>query len=301
MSVPRLTERDVGLLVPSVTDVGPPMIGGQKIVFPCLIAESPFVLKFMLAPPWNSSPDTTEEQTIDFINEVIERAKREVQTLNGCNCEYVVKLGPIPLTRVEYQGKNIIYFSEEYIGGKSLSDIISTTKTISVDMLIRLALDINSAIEAMWNLRKVHRDIKPGNIMIRASNGKFVLLDMGLAFDLEGPSLTEPGMIVGTRGYYSPEQIEFSKKRQMDFRSDHFLLGIVLYEAGTGVHPFMKGKVMRIDEILTNILEHNPKRPDKIRKEIPPQISNVIMRLLSKKPHQRYRSCEHLMRAINSF
>ena len=135
--------------------------------------------------------------------------------------------------------------------------------------------------------------------MRRNSDGSFVLLDMGLVFDLEDRSLTPYGFMVGTPRYFSPEQLDLGRKRQMDFRSDLFSLGVVLYEAGTSYHPFYSEHFADSD-LFHRILSHYPDPPMDHRSDLPGSLNEVVMRLLGKEPHLRYRSCEYLTVLLRS-
>jgi serine/threonine protein kinase len=98
---------------------------------------------------------------------------------------------------------------------------------------------IASAIELLWNSNKVHRDIKPANILVDTS-GKPVLIDFGLVRHLDLQSMTVLGGAPGTPGYASPEQAR--GLRNLTFRSDIFSLGVTIYEAIAGRHPFHKSQ-----------------------------------------------------------
>jgi eukaryotic-like serine/threonine-protein kinase len=168
-----------------------------------------------------------------------------------------------------------------------------------VDEAIKLAYQVNEAVSVLWAHGKIHRDIKPGNVM-RRNSGDFVLLDMGLVFDVGAESLTMPGLVPGTAAYLSPEQTDYARKRQLDFRSDHFALGIVVYQAVTGVHPFAPRRGLTTSQVVGNILTMNPSHPSTLREEIGTTFSNIITRLLAKSPHMRYRSCEQFQAALAS-
>ncbi|MFH1010971.1 MAG: serine/threonine-protein kinase [bacterium] len=288
-----MTAQDVVALVPDITNVGEPMVGGQKIVFPCTIRGKRCVVKFML-PKVSAAPSDEEDESTNIPDEVTARARREVQIMQQCNTPYLVKLGPLPLTIVDFKGQSLLYFAEEFIEGSDLRHLLRHQGTFSVEDLLRLGRHISEAIRVLWALKKVHRDIKPGNIMQRATTSDFVLLDMGLAFDLEAESITMTGFVPGTPGYFSPEQLEFTRKRQLDFRSDLFSLGIVLYEAATGIHPFVTPFTRSTTEVAANILGHNPLPPSHYRSDLPEELSDIIMRLIAKSPHLRYRTCEKL-------
>lgn len=292
MALPNLTSDDVGQLLPQVSDIGRVKNGGQKLVFPCTIDGERYAVKFMLVDTAaQSEAEDDSTVTSDVMDAVTARANREVETMLECDTPYVVKVGPIPLTYIDYRGQKLVYFAEEFIEGQDLTEIILADGPLSIANLIRVGRNMTSAISTLWQHAKVHRDIKPDNIRRRTSTGDFVLLDMGLAFDLQGESLTASGLIPGTPGFYSPEQLEFAEKRQIDFRSDLFLLGIVLYLAASTQHPFQTERRMSPPDWARSILVHQPQPITDHRPDIPSALGTVIMRLLAKKPHLRYRSC----------
>lgn len=218
MPLPVISVDDVCQLVSQARDVEEINQGGQKRVFGCTIDGGRYVVKFLLAAAAGASPDASRDEAA----EVEARARREVETMAACPAPTLVKLGPIGLTAVELRGQKLLYFSEERIDGRDLQRILQQDGPLPIDQCVRLGRDITAAVTALWRLAKVHRDIKPGNIMRRDSDGMFNLLDVGLAFDLADESITRPGVIVGTPMYFSPEQMEFAKRRQLDFRSDLF-------------------------------------------------------------------------------
>lgn len=141
----------------------------------------------------------------------------------------------------------------------------------------------------------VHRDVKPRNIM-RRNSGDYVLLDTGLAFDLSDESLTAAFMTVGTPIYMSPEQLK-NVRRGIDFRSDLFLLGIVMYEVITGKHPFFQRGINSM-QLVANIISNQVEPPSTIRSDIPNSLNTIIMRLLAKEPHLRFKTCDSLINKL---
>ena len=238
MRIPQLSETDVAKALPLVKDIHYMAQGGQKVVFSCETGGAPYVLKFLLAGNPSVHGEEPVEPTIPTLDAVMSRARREVDTMTKCDVPTLVKIGPIGLTGIEINGQPLLYFTEERIQGKDLRRILDAQKMLSVSEIVGLGCDVADAIDCMWKLKRIHRDVKPSNIMRRDDTGSFVLLDVGLVFDLEDISLTAKHIVVGTPMYFSPEQMEYAKKRQLDFRSDLFALGIVLYEAATGQHPF---------------------------------------------------------------
>lgn len=291
------TRDEIERAIPEVIDLGEPQDYGQKTVVPCVIDGRRYALKLMVVKT-DEAGEVEEEDQEDALEEITARAKREVEILRECNCPHLAKLGPLPLSHVVIGDHNVVYFTEEWVEGSDLHTIIGDSGALAIEEVIVLARQIAVAISCLWEMEKIHRDVKPRNIMRRSAED-FVLLDMGIAFDLRDRSLTRPvGAVPGTLPYFSPEQTEFAKKRQMDFRSDLFSLGIVLYEAATGHHPFWNSG-MTSSETVGRILDAEPARLSDHRPDIPARLEAVILRLLAKRPHLRYRSCEHLIAALD--
>lgn len=293
MSPPALTTNQVQMLLPEASNIQLLDQGGQKTVFTGLIDGNEYALKFM-SP---NLPQTGDPDNSEFLDNVTARAQREVETMQQCNNPHLVKMGPIGLKAGEVNGSSIIFFSEEFIEGNNLKQHLLQIGPLPIDELIRLAFHISAAIDIIWQFSKIHRDIKPGNIMRRNSNGDFVLLDMGLVFDLQDESLSV--CPVGTPCYFSPEQMDFGSRRTvMNFRSDLFSLGIVLYEMATGKHPFITESSRTTWEVLGNIANMDPTPPKSHRPELPQKFNDIIIRLLAKRPALRFRSIALFQRAL---
>ncbi|USG65134.1 serine/threonine protein kinase [Brevibacillus ruminantium] len=302
MRAPDLTVDEVKEICPECNEIEFVGKGGQKTVFSCLINEDKFAIKFLdltniqnqQAPQdlLSLNSQITVSPMEDIREDVLARAKREIDIMDRCETPTLVKLGPIGMTFVDYNNKKLLYFTEELINGDDLHTIIRRDKQISLQEGIQLGIDIATAVKHLWEIKMVHRDVKPKNIM-RRDNGSYVLLDTGLAFDLTDESLTAAFMTVGTPIYMSPEQLK-NVRRGIDFRSDLFLLGIVLYESLTGNHPFFTRGINSM-QLVANIVSNQVEPPNKFRTDLPNSLNTVIMRLLAKEPHLRYKSCESLI------
>lgn len=293
MSCPDLKVEDVQEIFTDANDIELLDRGGQKIVFTGVFSGTKYALKFM--KPESNATDLEEQ---DFLDSVMARAEREVETMRQCMCAHLVKMGPVGLKTCTIGNSTILYYSEEYIEGSNLKQYFRSNGVFSVDDLILLGIHISDAISELWQFAKIHRDIKPGNIMRKSDGGSFVLLDMGLVFDLQDQSLSIGP--VGTPLYVSPEQLDFNNRRSiMDFRSDLFSLGIVLYQMSTGQHPFTANGAISNWQVMGNIKTLIPPSPNSLRDEIPAKLSDVIMRLLAKRPALRYRSIEQFQKALN--
>ncbi len=291
MAIPQLTIEQVLTVIPSAGNIQEVDRGGQKIVFSGMIDSRKYAFKFMAPKPSQISGQYSES-----LDDVTLRVQREVETMQQCSTPHLVGMGPVGLNTTDITGDPIIYFSEEFVDGENLSSYLESNGVFSVNELVRLAFHMSEAIKAIWQFSKVHRDIKPRNIMRRRENGDFVLLDMGLVFDLQDQSLSI--CPVGTPLYFSPEQMDFNNRRTiMNFRSDLFSLGIVMYEMATGKHPFIEGATTTW-EVIGNIMNATHCSPKELRRELPEKISDIIMRLLAKRPALRYRSIELFQRAL---
>lgn len=296
MSLPNLSSADVENLITNCSVVGSPSGGGQKLVFPCIINGEKYAVKFVFL---NNIVDNLYGSIVSQIESIRARVEREINIMKQIDSHNVVKIGSVPLTTTTCNNQQLLYYSEEWIEGHDLASILRSSRKLSLIDTMILGRDIVNAISELWALNKVHRDIKPQNIMQRAADGSFVLLDLGLAFDLDDKSLTRNGYIVGTKIYLSPEQLDIKHKRDIDFRSDLFCLGIVLYQALTGIHPFYVPGLTD-NELFQRIRSQAIIPPCILDASIPHPINDLVCRLLSKQPSGRYRKCSLLLTEIET-
>ncbi len=291
--LPSITDAQVVSLIPEAAGVQPVGRGGQKLVFRCIIDGAPYALKFAKVP---GMPE--EMETEDFpMSDVAARARREVETMRDCTSAHMVKLGPVGLSFANVDHESILYFSEEFIAGRDLRILLREDGRFLSAEIAKLGLHIVDAIKALWELGKIHRDVKPANIMKRESDGHYILLDAGLAFDVVGESLSIGP--VGTPAYFSPEQFDFSSRRTLlDFRSDLFSLGVTMYQLATGTHPFWEqGDNSR--SLFDKITNSTPQPPSALVRGFPESLDEIILRMLGKSPHLRYRRCDQLIQALS--
>lgn len=213
---------------PDLKDIEIITQGGQKVVYKGTHKEYGVVaLKIILDP----SAD--------------ERTKREIDALTKYNFPNVPKLyewGPFL-----WENAQTTYLLEQYISGSTLRSILNEQKKLSLNMCLKL---LRSLLETAVELEKqqiVHRDIKPENIII-GNDGSFWLLDFGIARHLSKTSITATNIHFGphTAGYAAPEQFRNIKK-EIDIRTDLFSIGVLIYEALTGQHPFVFGARDHLD------------------------------------------------------
>ena len=188
------------------------------------------------------------------------------------------------------ESESIQYIVTEYVPGETL-DVEFERGPLDPDAVIDIGLQLSAALSAAHGKGVTHRDLKPNNI-IRASDGKLKLVDFGLALGYEPDEdthtrLTDPGSLLGTPAYMSPEQL---RGNSADFRSDLFSLGILLCEAATGQHPFA-GSTVAVT--MAALLESEPKGMEQLR-VTSPGLAAVIDRCLRKDPEGRFTSAAEL-------
>jgi eukaryotic-like serine/threonine-protein kinase len=188
------------------------------------------------------------------------------------------------------------YLATEYIHGPTLSDAIRDQGKFDPRRAIRIILQIIDALEALWNDRIVHRDIKPDNILL-CSSGNVKVIDFGLAMILgeDIPIETNRSSFswVGTPAFIAPEQIR--NVPYLDFRADMYSLGVTLYNCVIGHLPFQSDLA---SQLVLQHLESSPTPPVDLDPSIGFPLSNVIMRLLEKDPTDRYHSYSELRIAL---
>jgi eukaryotic-like serine/threonine-protein kinase len=190
------------------------------------------------------------------------------------------------------------YVVTEFIEGETLAQILSGPRK-SINDVLEIAIQISSALAAAHDRGIIHRDIKPQNIIVRP-DGYVKVLDFGLAkllrdapADLTAAATTpmvdtQPGLVVGTAQYMSPEQ---ARGVALDARTDLFSLGVVLYEMLTGVHPF--AAATQTDTIVA-ILQRDPS-PVSRHTSAPPELQNVVSKALQKDRELRYQTARDLV------
>lgn len=184
-----------------------------------------------------------------------DRVVREIQIVTENHFSNVPKV--LEVNTYDIDSQKGIYLFEEYIEGKGLKDII-TGRKMSLCEALDLTEQLLRIIIEMEKQQVVHRDIKPDNI-IKAIDGRWYLIDFGIARALNKDSLTYTEAKIGphTPGYGAPELFQYTKK-DIDSRADLFSLGVVVFEAVTGKHPFVRGDEMDVNEIWYNTVTITP-------------------------------------------
>jgi TolB-like protein/tRNA A-37 threonylcarbamoyl transferase component Bud32/Flp pilus assembly protein TadD len=219
--------------------------------------------------------------------ERLERFQREAESLASLNHPNIVTIHT-----VEEDG-GVRFLTMEWVEGQTLADLMGKGG-IPLERIFEIATPLADALAVAHSKGVVHRDLKPGNVMV-TEDGRVKVLDFGLAKLLEEEpdlvatemateALTREGIAMGTIPYMSPEQVQ---GKAVDHRSDIFSLGIVLYEMSTGKLPF-EGETSA--DLISSILRDNPDSVTDLRLELPRHFGRIIRHCLEKDPQRRYQS-----------
>ncbi len=203
---------------------------------------------------------------------------------------------------VEHDGQYVIVMQN--IDGKPLSELISG-KPMQEEQILSVALQVASVLDVAHSKGIIHRDVKPANVMI-TSSGQVKVLDFGVAKlheqteTEEGGSgeypglLTATGIAFGTPAYMSPEQ---ASGKSVDFRSDLFSFGIVLYEMATGRRPFPGSSKT---QFFNQIVSVEPESPSNINPEISHELERIIQKCIRKDVNLRYQSAKEIINDLQA-
>ncbi|HED11250.1 MAG TPA: serine/threonine protein kinase [Caldithrix abyssi] len=209
--------------------------------------------------------------------EIVARFKKEALLSAGFSQENVLSIYDFI-----YHGRSY-YLVMEYVDGEDLRTLLDRHSPFPIDIAVLIILEIARGLEYTHNQNIIHRDIKPGNILI-SREGKVKLIDFGVAKDDDDSKLTMTGLIVGTPAYMSPEQAHGDP---LTPQSDLYALGILLYEMLTGLKPFYGSNNT---EILAKIIKGRYTAAPVLNPEIPRKIQRIIRKSLHRDRRRRYKT-----------
>ena len=225
-----------------------------------------------------------------------EQEARSASALNHPNILTVYDIG---------ESDGAVYIAMELVEGKTLREVVVSGEPLPTRKLLDYAVQIAEGLSKAHAAGIVHRDLKPENLMV-SKDGFVKILDFGLAKLTEpgsqgGSALptavaapTQPGTVMGTAGYMSPEQ---ASGQPVDFRSDQFTLGAILYEMATGQRAFQRKTGA---ETLVAIIREEPAPLQELAPKAPTPVRWVVERLLAKDPEERYASTKDLARDLRN-
>ncbi|GEM_PF-2068636 len=251
--------------------------GGMGVVYEGIHVrlEQPVAIKDL-------SPDlaSNEEMRARFIREAKIQAR-----LNHPNVVNVHNL-------IEYKGRLLLVM--EFVEGRTLDEIIQERGALPYTEAVRITRQVLDALAFMHSKGVIHRDLKPGNIMI-TSDGHVKVTDFGIAKATTEQGHTRAGVRLGTLWYMSPEQI---RGKGVDARSDLYAMGVTLFQMVTGKLPFFGNSDY---EIMKAHTETPPPDPKNIKKDIPKPLAVVILKFLEKDPAKRYQTAKEAARALDAW
>lgn len=216
-----------------------------------------------------------------------ERFRREAQAVAKLSHTNIVSV--FDTGEDELDGSLMPYIVMEYVEGQPLGSVLQTDiqqyGAMPADRALKVTADVLAALETSHEMGLVHRDIKPGNVMM-TKRGVVKVMDFGIARAMQSgvTSMTQTGMVVGTPQYLSPEQ---ALGRGVDARSDLYSVGIMLFQLLTGRLPFEADSPLAIAYAH---VQEEPVAPSSINRSLTPAMDALVARALKKNPNERFPS-----------
>lgn len=272
-----------------MSDEFPPVIGKYKVMG--IIAKGGMGVVYKAFHPSLKRYVVIKKMTARGKSSNAERFKKEAQILLDLQSPYIVHLFDY-FTEGGYR-----YMVEELVDGTALDNLIKKQTSLPCPVAMLFMQDACYALKYAHSKDIVHRDIKPGNILI-SKRGEIKLADFGIASDSgdNEENLTQTGVALGTPAYMPPEQFENSAN--VDNRADIYALGIMLYEMVTGTKPYPSSFSI---ETLNTIKKGKYISPRKIDRTVPKDICKLINKMIKPKAKQRYQSIDAVLKVIKKY
>ncbi len=217
----------------------------------------------------------------------LERFRREVRAAGRC-------LHPNIVTVFEYGEENgIPYIVMEYVQGRELRDYLKDRQALPLTNAVAVIVQVLHALDHAHANGVIHRDIKPGNIILLA-DGQIKVSDFGIARMEAISGMTQHGMAVGTPAYMAPEQFN---SEETDRRADLYGTGVVLFEALTGIRPFT-GR--NSTELMYKVLHDLPPKASVINPRLPLELDELLAKALAKIPSERFQTASEFYTALEN-
>lgn len=179
---------------------------------------------------------------------------------------------------------DVAFIAMELVEGQTLEDLLKAGRVTDYARIAEILEQAAAALDYAHSKGIVHRDVKPGNLML-AADGVVKIMDFGIA-RIGSSNLTQTGSVLGTPSYMSPEQV---KGDELDGRSDQFSLGVIAYEMLTGQKPF-PGE--NLTAVIFKIVSKEPTPIGELAPDVPDDVVSVVMQALSKEPTDRFEDCK---------
>jgi formylglycine-generating enzyme required for sulfatase activity len=185
------------------------------------------------------------------------------------------------------------YLAMAYLEGHTLAELLKNNPPL-IEQALAIIGQVAAALDTIHSQGLVHRDVKPGNIIL-TGEGRAVLLDFGLVRAAEGTRLTQSMASLGTAEYMAPEQIEQAEETKLDGRADIYALGVMAYEILVGRLPFIATSSMKL---LYKHLHETPPSPTSLKPDLPPGLEPSLFKALAKAPEARFQRARELAQAL---
>jgi eukaryotic-like serine/threonine-protein kinase len=217
-----------------------------------------------------------------------ERFRREAQNSAALNHPAIVAVYDTG-EEVSSTGEKLPFIVMEFVNGRTLKEVLAQEGRIQPRRALEIIADICAALEFSHRHGIIHRDIKPGNVMI-TQNGQVKVMDFGIARALASgaTTMTQTSAVIGTAQYLSPEQ---ARGEAVDARSDVYAAGCVLFELLVGHPPFVGDSPV---SVAYQHVREEPRAPSSINREVPPDVDAIVLKALSKNPINRYQSAQEM-------
>src|SRR5262249_17432835 len=218
-----------------------------------------------------------------------ERFIREAQAAAAIEHDHIVTIYQVG------DHENVPYLVMQFLHGETLARRLQREGKLPVVEVIRIGRETADGLAAAHERGLIHRDIKPANLWLEGKRSRVKILDFGLARPVQqAAELTHLGMIVGTPAFMAPEQ---ARGQRVDYRSDLFSLGCVLYRMAAGTLPFKGSDALAL---LSALITDEPRDPRELNPEMPGALADLVMQLLAKDPAARPPSASAVAEALDA-
>ncbi len=220
--------------------------------------------------------------------DILQRFKQEILLASKVTDRNIIRIYDLG------DAEGVKFITMEFVEGDDLRHLLQSQSKLPAAEAVDIMEQAVSGLRAAHRMGIIHRDLKPGNIM-RASDGRVLVMDFGLARSMQGDGMTRTGTMLGTMEYMSPEQ---AQAKELDARSDIFTVGLILYELLTGIMPY------QAESAIASLLKRTQQRAipvSDIDKNVPGALSNIVSKCLERDPALRYQNSDDLLADLHAW
>lgn len=210
----------------------------------------------------------------------------------------IARLDHPNIVRVYYAGRDrdVSFFAMQYVEGRSLADLLVRRGRLSADEAVPIVRQCLEGLAAAHDKGIIHRDIKPGNILLERETGRALVADFGVAKSTRGATkMTLTGAVLGTADYIAPEQ---ARGARVDGRADLYAMGVLMYRMVSGKLPF---EAKSATSMMFQHAYEPPENLSRVALDTPSGFCRVVMRLLAKNPEDRFAGAREAIEALDHF